>query len=87
MKTVIIVIDSLGCGEAPDANLFGDEGSNTLLHVVQKTGVELKNMQKMGIFNIDGLEELNLAVKNPTAKYARMQELSMGKDTTQVILK
>ena len=82
MKTIVVVIDSLGCGECPDSYKFGDEGSNTLLHVVKETGVDLTNMRKMGIFNIDGLEELGLAVENPTANYARMQELSMGKDTT-----
>ena len=82
MKTLIIVIDSLGCGEAPDSYLFGDEGSNTLGHVVKQTGVQLTNMQKLGLFNIDGLQQLNLSVNNPIADYARMQELSMGKDTT-----
>ncbi len=82
MKTLIMVIDSLGVGEAPDAHLFGDEGSNTLGHIVENTNVELENLQKLGMFNIDGLEHLNLQVKTPTANYGRMQELSMGKDTT-----
>lgn len=81
-KTLIIVIDSLGVGEAPDSKLFGDEGSNTLGHIIEKTGIKLENMQALGMFNIDGLEYLNLQVKNPMANHARMQELSMGKDTT-----
>lgn len=82
MKTLIMVIDGLGIGEAPDAKLFGDEGSNTLGNTVLKTGVELPNLQKLGIFNIDGLEFLNKQVKKPCADYGKMQELSMGKDTT-----
>ena len=82
MKTLIIVIDSLGCGEAPDSHLYGDQGSNTLLHTVKQTKVNLENLKQLGLFNIDGLQELNLAVENPLANYARMQELSKGKDTT-----
>ena len=82
MKTLIIVIDSLGVGQAPDSHLFGDEGSNTLGHIIQNTNVKLENMQKLGMFNIDGLQHLNLQVASPSANYGRMQELSMGKDTT-----
>ena len=80
-RVFVIVLDSFGIGEAPDAANFGDAGANTLAGV-NKTGIlNIPNITAMGLGSIDGVSclEKNAA---PTATYARLKELSMGKDTT-----
>lgn len=82
MKRVfLIVLDSVGCGALPDANLFGDEGTNTLRSCYNTGILNIPNLQKMGIGNIEGLSFLGETDK-PTATVARLREMSMGKDTT-----
>ncbi len=79
-RTILIVLDSLGIGELPDAGKYGDEGANTLGNTVRATGLRLPNMEAMGLGNI---REANLP-KNPQAKgvSGRLREVSPGKDTT-----
>ncbi len=82
MKRVfLVVLDSFGIGEEPDADAFGDVGSNTLKSVYGSRFFNFKNMANLGFFNIDGIE---VGEKNPNPKgaVARMQEASNGKDTT-----
>ncbi len=80
-RVFLIVLDSFGIGEAPDAASFGDAGTNTLAGV-NKTGIlNIPNMTKMGLGCIDGVECLE-KVDAPIATYGRLRELSMGKDTT-----
>ena len=79
MKVLLIVIDSFGIGEMPDANLFHDEGSNTYLNTLKATGVRLDNMIKLGLNNIDGIE---LSQEETVGRYARLKELTIAKDTT-----
>ncbi|MBQ1487697.1 MAG: phosphopentomutase, partial [Lachnospiraceae bacterium] len=74
-------LDSFGIGEEPDANLFGDVGTNTLRSVSNSPYFKFDNMGKLGFFNIDGVE-VGQKTSNPTGAFARMQEASMGKDTT-----
>ena len=82
MKRVfLIVLDSFGIGEEPDANLFGDVGTNTLRSVSTSEFFHFENMEKLGFFNIDGVE-VGKKCENPSGAFARMQEASMGKDTT-----
>ena len=82
MKRVfLVVLDSFGIGEEPDANLFGDVGTNTLRSVSKSPYFKFDNMGKLGFFNIDGVE-VGLKTDYPTGAFARMQEASMGKDTT-----
>ena len=82
MKRVfLIVLDSFGIGAGKDAALFGDEGANTLRSVANIQGFSVPNLQKMGLGNIAGAEGVP-PVEKPTAAYGRMQEQSMGKDTT-----
>lgn len=82
MKRVfLIVLDSFGIGYEPDADLFGDMGTNTLKSCMTSQFFDMPNMQKLGLFNIDGVET-DLAVDKPQAMIARMREKSMGKDTT-----
>lgn len=82
MKRVfLIVLDSVGIGEMPDAAAYGDEGSNTLKAASTSSCFSMPNMGKLGLFNIDGVDITEKEV-HPQAAYARMTEQSKGKDTT-----
>ncbi len=82
MKRVfLIVLDSFGIGEEPDADKFGDVGSNTIASCATSEFFNMPNMGKMGLFNIDGVTVGEKAA-SPDALIARMREKSMGKDTT-----
>lgn len=82
MKRVfLIVLDSFGCGEMPDADKFGDAGTSTIRSVASSKLFNAPNMLKMGLFNIDGVE-LQPKESEPTAAYCKLTEVSMGKDTT-----
>ncbi len=75
----LIVLDSFGIGEMPDAAHFSDEGSNTLGAVRNNKNFFCPNMKNLGLFNIDGVLG---GVDSPKGSFARLCELSMGKDTT-----
>lgn len=83
MKRVIwIVLDSVGMGAMEDAASYGDENANTLAHVYTKCkGLDLKNMIKIGLGNIEGMKEIPKS-DTPLGSFARLAELSSGKDTT-----
>lgn len=82
MKRVfLIVLDSFGIGEMPDATAYGDEGSNTLAACSQSDQLHLPNMAKLGLYNIDGVT-CRPSVDSTEGAYARMTEASKGKDTT-----
>lgn len=80
-RVFLIVLDSVGIGELPDAALYGDEGSNTL-GVCYDTGkLSVPNMRSMGLCNIDGAK-CGEAVSSPIGAYCKLSEKSKGKDTT-----
>lgn len=80
MRGFVIVLDSFGVGAAPDAAKFGDEGASTIKTIYKSKYFCAENMKKMGLLAIDGID---LDGKdNHTAAFARMRELSAGKDTT-----
>ncbi len=83
MKRVIwIVLDSVGIGAMPDAAQYGDELANTFSHVYNyNKGLKLKNLKALGWGNIDGIEVLG-EEPLPQGAFARLAELSKGKDTT-----
>ena len=82
MKRVfLIVLDSFGIGEAPDAADFGDAGANTLRSVFNTGMLNIPNLTRMGLGCIDGVNCLEKA-EHPIASYGRIRELSRGKDTT-----
>ena len=82
MKRVfLIVLDSLGIGAAPDARDFGDEGTNTLRSLYRTGILNIPNLIKLGIGNIDGIDYLEKADSH-RATVCRLRELSRGKDTT-----
>ena len=83
-RVFLIVLDSFGVGELPDAASFGDEGSNTLRSVARREEFDCPNMTRLGLFNITGVyrpENITLPTA-PEATFAKMAERSMGKDTT-----
>jgi phosphopentomutase len=85
MKRVfIVVLDSVGIGELPDAALYGDEGSHTLYAASTSSYFHMPNMHRLGLFQIDGVKEkfTQLADSAFEGTVARMAELSKGKDTT-----
>ena len=82
MKRIfLIVLDSFGIGAMPDSESFGDVGVNTLAACATSPLLNIPNMVAAGLGNIDGVSCLPKAV-SPTGAVARMQESSMGKDTT-----
>lgn len=80
-RVFLIVLDSYGIGNAPDAADFGDEGSNTLATIVKSEKYHTPNMCKLGLFNIDGVEA-QPKEKEPSGAFGRFTEASKGKDTT-----
>lgn len=81
-RVIIIVLDSLGVGELPDANEYNDVGSNTLKNIYKSVkGFTLPNLEKLGLVNIEGLSELKKSNKY-NGSIARCMEKSKGKDTT-----
>ena len=81
-RVILIVLDSVGIGYLPDAHLYGDEGSNTLGHIVEKyPALHIPNMISLGLGNIDP-SNLLPKVENPLASYGKAMEQSAGKDTT-----
>lgn len=81
MRVFLIVLDSFGIGELPDAVKFGDKGSNTLKACYKSGNLRVPNMKKLGLFNIDGVDFEN-SEKNPIGSFCRLGEKSAGKDTT-----
>ncbi len=82
MKRIfLIVLDSVGIGAMDDAKEYGDEGANTLCSVSSSSYFSMPNMQKLGLFNIDGVSCGDKA-EQTEAVIARMKEASKGKDTT-----
>ena len=88
MKRVfLIVLDSVGVGEMPDAAAFGDQGSHTVYAASHYDGFYMPNMQKLGFFNLDGMkvDEKHAWAKEKveqTGTICRLSEKSKGKDTT-----
>ena len=80
-RVFLIVLDSLGIGEMPDADSFGDRGANTLKRISHSPEFKVDNLIRLGLGNIDGIDYLNRA-ESPLAAVGRMTEKSAGKDTT-----
>lgn len=81
-KAVLIVVDSCGVGALPDAKDFGDEGVNTISNLSKATGgVNLPNMEKMGLGNITDIEGVS-KTDNAIGYYGKSMEKSKAKDTT-----
>ena len=80
-RVFLIVLDSVGIGEAPDAKHFGDEGADTLGHIAEAVnGLNMPNMASLGLGNIRDIKGIEKACP-PLAHFTKMQEASNGKDT------
>lgn len=81
-RAIWIILDSVGMGELPDAERFGDVGSNTIGNVAKAVGgLNIPNMVKLGLGNIEGMKGLD-KTDSPDGCFARVAEISNGKDTT-----
>ncbi len=80
-RAFLIVLDSCGCGELPDAADYGDKGANTLKSISTSSKFDIHTLKKLGMFNIDGVDYLE-GDDNHTATVCRFMEASKGKDTT-----
>ena len=81
-RAILIVLDGVGCGALPDADLYGDEGSNSLANTASCIeGFALPNMQKMGLGNIIPIDGVS-PTPDPFAGFGKMAEQSPGKDST-----
>lgn len=80
-RVFLIVLDSCGIGEMPDAHEFGDKNCNTLKRISKSKQFSCNNTAKMGLGSIDGCDYLPKE-SNPTAAVGRLAEMSRGKDTT-----
>lgn len=81
-RVFLVVLDSVGIGALPDAELYGDEGSNTLAAAAKSEGFAMPHMEKLGLFDIEGVTQLKKGTEPPVGIYGRMKEASKGKDTT-----
>ena len=81
-RAILIVLDSCGIGELPDAFKYGDEGSNTIVNTAKKVGgLKLPNLEKLGLGNIADVPGVE-PQKIPIASFGKMAEISPGKDST-----
>jgi phosphopentomutase len=80
-RTVLVIIDGLGCGSQEDSHLYGDVGCNTLGHVVNRCRTRLPNLGRMGLGNIVPLDTVP-PVAGPGASWGKLREVSAGKDST-----
>ena len=81
-RVTLIVLDSLGIGQLPDAENYGDKGADTLGHIVSGyPQLSIPNLQKLGFGNIQGAADGAFAVEAPDGAFGKLKELSKGKDT------
>ena len=80
-RVTVLVLDSLGMGALPDADKYGDAGTDTLGHILDNYPLEIPNMRKLGFGNIKDAAGGRLKVENPEGSYGRFAEKSIGKDT------
>ncbi|MCR1808824.1 phosphopentomutase [Haploplasma modicum] len=79
-RIFLIVMDSLGIGEAPDAKDYNDLGANTIGHIAEKMDLNIPNLEALGYGNIAPIRNVK-RVEKPLAFYTKMMEASLGKDT------
>ncbi len=79
-RIFLVILDSIGIGEAPDAADYNDVGSNTIGHIAKKMDLNIPNLKALGLGNIAPIKNVE-AVKYPRAFFTKMQEASLGKDT------
>lgn len=81
MRAIIVVMDSLGVGQLPDAQAYGDAGADTLGHILDNYKLNIPNLRSLGFGNIEDAAGGRLSVDAPKGVYGRLAEKSAGKDT------
>ncbi len=79
-RVAVIVLDGAGAGWQPDAAKYGDEGANTLKHVIEQANPSIPNLEELGIRHLLGLQ--GIGADDPIGCYGTMLEQAAGKDTT-----
>ena len=79
-RAVVIVLDGTGAGWQHDAAQYGDEGANTLKHVIEQAHPDIPNLEELGIMHLLGMQDKD--ADDPIGCYGTMLEASAGKDTT-----
>ena len=79
-RIFVVVLDSLGIGEMKDSSEYGDIDVNTLGHIAEAKKLQIPNLQKLGLANLCELKDVE-PVEKPLGKYAKLNEMSCGKDT------
>ena len=79
-RAIIIVLDGFGVGELPDCDKYGDKGSNTLKGIYENTNLQIVNMKKLGLYNI---QDIGISEKeeNPIGAYGKAKEQADGKNS------
>lgn len=80
-RIALIVLDSLGVGALPDAHEYGDKGADTLGHILDNYPLNIPNMRKLGLGNIEDAASGRLRVDSAQGAFGRFREMSAGKDT------
>lgn len=78
-RAIVIVLDSFGVGELPDAANYGDEGSNTLRGIYNNTNLNLPNLKKIGLYNIEGIDVKEPKEENVAGAYGKAIEQCVRK--------
>jgi len=81
-RVFLVVLDSVGIGEMPDSAEYGDAGSNTMRSAAQSEFFSMPNMERYGLFDLEGIKELKKTYSLPWGAVLRIAEASKGKDTT-----
>ena len=79
-RAIIIVLDGFGVGELPDASKYKDEGSNTFKHIYENSKLNIPNMKKLGLFNIDGIG-IDIEKEEAIACFGKAAEQAAGKNS------
>jgi phosphopentomutase len=79
-RAIVIVLDSVGIGELPDAHLYGDQGSNTLGNIARQVALNIPTLASLGLSRVVTLPGVKVAA-SPLAAFGRMAERSAGKDS------
>ena len=80
-RIFVVVMDSMGIGEMPDAADYGDKGADTFGHIAAyKNDLQIENLRKLGLVNLKQVKEI-APIDKPMGKYMRLKEASVGKDT------
>lgn len=83
MRALLLILDSVGCGRAPDAAAYGDDGANTLGHILEaRPQLAIPNLFSLGLWKAVTADVFDHRATRTVARWGRMRERSAGKDTT-----